>query len=167
VQPGTPVAPLFLQLRPLYDGLYFQPMTRPETLAAMWPELMPRLAHRMANAARYVEALAGGPWRLLQGWRTSGVCWRFTLLVESQHQMLLTSAVRDDGALVSNHYWPVHHFFRPEDRCPSAVELGQRVMNLWVDHRTTHETVTACAASLLRHADRLGTSGDRQRKTCP
>jgi dTDP-4-amino-4,6-dideoxygalactose transaminase len=158
LHPDASVAPLFLQLRPLYDGLYFQPMSQPETLAGMWCELAPRLAHRQANAARYVEALAGGSWRLLEGWRTSSVCWRFTLLVAAQHQMALTSAVRGDGALVSNHYWPVHSFFRPEDRCPHAVELGQRVVNLWVDQRTTREAVSACAASLRRHAGMLETS---------
>jgi hypothetical protein len=78
--------------------------------------------------------------------------------VDSAQQMAITNAVRRDGALVSNHYWPVHHFFRPEDVCSHSVELGRRVLNLWVDHRTTREAVAACAVSLRRHADLLETS---------
>jgi dTDP-4-amino-4,6-dideoxygalactose transaminase len=152
LNPDLVVAPQFLQLRRHYDGLLIQPMTQPETLAAMWPQLPRLLAHRLANAMQYVEALTGGPWRLLEGWRASGACWRFSLLVDPAKQMALTNAVRRDGALVSNHYWPVHHFFRPEDICPHAVELGRRVLNLWVDHQATRATVTACAASLRRQA---------------
>jgi dTDP-4-amino-4,6-dideoxygalactose transaminase len=150
LDPEIAVAPLFLQLRPRYDGLFFQPMTKPEALAEMWPELPARLAHRLSNAERYVEALSGGPWHLLEGWRQSGVCWRFTLLALPQKQMALTAAVRQSGALGSNHYWPVHHFFRAQDRCPHAVELGRRVVNLWVDEYATHEGIAAAAAALRR-----------------
>jgi dTDP-4-amino-4,6-dideoxygalactose transaminase len=156
LHPELRIADFFAGIRPRFDGLYVRPMTKPEALAEAWKGLDAGLAHRRALAERYAQALTGGPWKLLEGWRASGVCWRFTLLLETPGRLVsFCEAVRRDGNHVSNLYWPPHCFFRPDDDCPRALAFGRRVVNLWVDAQTSPEAVDRCAASLQRHAKAL------------
>src|SRR5262249_10217452 len=102
----------------------------------------------------YARELASGPWRLLDGWRESGVCWRYSLLLDSPDRLVaLSEAVRRDGFHVSNLYWPVNQFFRPEDACPHADPFARRVVNLWVDVATEPEAVKRCASSVRQRAE--------------
>ena len=148
----------FKKLRPYYQGLPVRSMTSEESLAAQWPLLPEKLAHRDALAETYTAALRNGPWKLLTGWSTSGVCWRFTLLLEEENDLVrLSEAVRRDGYHVSNLYWPVNHFFLARDSCVQADRFARRVVNLWVDDSTSEEQVIGCCKSLWRQAETSGT----------
>jgi hypothetical protein len=143
----------FETLRPLFQGLLVRPMTSEESLAAQWPLLPEKLAHRKALAEIYTDALQNGPWKILTGWSTSGVCWRFTLLLEEEQDLVrLSEAVRHEGYHVSNLYWPVDCFFLTHDSCVQADHFARRVVNLWVDDSTTAEQVIGCCKSLWRQA---------------
>jgi dTDP-4-amino-4,6-dideoxygalactose transaminase len=144
---------VFLAVRPAYDELHLRPMPDPDALSRAWSALGRVLDERQAKAGRYMTRLAGGPWRLLNGWESSGVCWRFSLLLEAPDRLLpLSECVREEGFHVSNLYWPLHHFFRPGDACPAAEAFARRVVNLWVDASVDAQWVDACASSLSRHA---------------
>jgi dTDP-4-amino-4,6-dideoxygalactose transaminase len=125
----------------------------PEALADAWPHLQSALNHRSRNAAQYEDALANGPWHLLSAWQQSGVCWRYSLLVDFPEKLVAFSeAVRRDGFHASNLYWPVNEFFRPEDRCPVAEHFARRVVNLWVDESVDLDWVQRCSKSLHKNA---------------
>lgn len=150
------VSAAFLNLQPAFQGLYLRRMKDPAALAAEWPELHDRLRHRRDNAEQYHELLAGGPWRLIGQWRESGVCWRYSLLVDFPEKLVqFSEAVRRDGFHVSNLYWPVNDFFRPEDGCARADEFARRVVNLWVDRTVDGHWVRRCSESLLKNAERF------------
>lgn len=148
------IAPLFLQVRPAYNPLYLRPAPEDGTaLAAAWSGLDAALQRRRRRAMAYAEQLEGGPWHLLNGWQDSGVCWRYTLLLDHpRQQRAFSEAVRGDGFHVSNLYWPPHHFFRPQDTCPQADAFARRVVNLWVDEGISDDYPVPCAASLKKHA---------------
>jgi len=117
-----------------------------------WGELQNVLARRLLNAELYENLLAVGGWKTLSQWRQSGVCWRYSLLVDFPDQLVTFSDnVRRDGFHVSNLYWPVNQFFLPSDECPVAEVFARRIVNLWVDGSVDTEWVSRCAASLLKN----------------
>ena len=147
------VSPLFLQLQQAYNGLYLRPAKLPTTLADDWQALPESLARRYRRAEQYAEALRGGPWLLLEGWRESGVCWRFSLLFDSPEQLVTFSeSVRRDGFHVSNLYWPINQLFRPQDVCLAADSFARRIVNLCVNDTVDEKWIKQCCASLWRHA---------------
>lgn len=150
------ISSAFLGLLPAYSSLYLQPLRDPVLLSASWDTVPHALEERERNAAVYSSRLHGGPWQLLDGWRSSGVCWRYTLLVDSPDRLVeFTNAIRKSGFFASNLYWPLNELLRPEDPCPSAESFGRRVVNLWVDQTVTPARASSCADSLLTHAPLL------------
>lgn len=145
----------FLQLQPAFGPLYRRRMKNAAALLSAWTHLEPVLSRRRQNAEQYDHILAGGPWRSLGGWRQSGVCWRYSLLVDFPDRLTdFSEAVRREGFHVSNLYWPVNHFFLPSDVCRNAEGFSRRIVNLWVDRSVDEEWVRRCANSLLRNRPR-------------
>jgi dTDP-4-amino-4,6-dideoxygalactose transaminase len=150
------VSAAFLKLQPAFRPLYLRRMKNPGALAAAWGQLQPALQHRCHNAQQYDEILATGNWQRIRQWHQSGVCWRYSLLVNFPDQLVdFSDAVRRDGFHVSNLYWPVNDFFQPADRCPNAGRFARRIVNLWVDQTVDAQWVRRCAESLLRNAGRF------------
>jgi dTDP-4-amino-4,6-dideoxygalactose transaminase len=143
----------FLKLEPAYRELYLRPMKSAAALARDWEGLPAILELRSNYAQQYASELEDGPWQTLDAWRQSGVCWRYSLLVNRPEKLVAFSeAVRRDGFHVSNLYWPLNDFFRPADRCPNAKQFARRIVNLWVDSTVGPEWVRHCCASLHRHS---------------
>lgn len=155
--PQQAISEAFLAVRHAYEPLYLRPVNRDIDLNTAWQNLPKSLAHRLKLANIYAEELANHPaWQLLTGFQQSGVCWRFSLLLNNpQQQVNFSEAVRRDGFHVSNLYWAVNPFFRPSDKCDGADTFSRRIVNLWVDDSVDEAYVRGCCASLLKHADRL------------
>jgi dTDP-4-amino-4,6-dideoxygalactose transaminase len=152
----TDVSESYLQLQHVYFSLYVEPLRTASILSAQWAGAARKLEHRVRNAEAYSEGLSGGPWLTLDGWRQSGVCWRYSLLLDSRLPLVeFTEAVRRDGFWASNLYWPLNEFLCPQDVCPHAASFGRRVVNLWVDETVTPERAGRCARSLQTHAEAL------------
>jgi dTDP-4-amino-4,6-dideoxygalactose transaminase len=150
------ISSAFLKLQPAFQRLYLRRMKDPAALANTWPQLQQKVRHRYINAQQYDSALSSGPWKLLSQWHESGVCWRYSLLVDFPEQLVeFSEAVRHDGFHVSNLYWPVNDFFRPSDLCPNANRFARSIANLWVDQSVDQQWVQKCAQSLLRNAERF------------
>jgi len=150
------VSSAFLKLQPAFQALYLRRMKDPAALAGAWPQLQQVLQHRYHNAQQYDTILGEGNWQHISQWQRSGVCWRYSVLVNFPDKLVdFSDAVRRDGFHVSNLYWPVNDFFRPADVCPNAGEFARRVVNLWVDQTVDQQWVEKCARSLLRNAARL------------
>lgn len=156
----------FLSVQPAFRSLYLRPMKTPAALFKAWGNLSKILDHRARNANEYDSVLSEGNWQTLTQWRKSGVCWRYSLLVNFPDQLVTFSeAVRRDGFHVSNLYWPVNDFFRPTDRCPEADRFARRIINLWVDPTVDPEWVANCAKSVLKNAPPIASSSFRLRRT--
>jgi dTDP-4-amino-4,6-dideoxygalactose transaminase len=150
------VSRAFLKLQPAFRALYLHRMKDPAALVGAWAQLQQVLEHRFRNAQRYDEALAEGPWHRIGQWKQSGVCWRYSLLVNFPERLVdFSEAVRRDGFHVSNLYWPVNDFFRPSDPCPNATQFARRIVNLWVDQTVGEQWVGQCAESLFKNASRF------------
>lgn len=150
------VSTTFLKLQPAFRSLYLRRMNNPAALAVAWERLGQVLDHRQRNAGEYDHVLAGGPWERLTLWHHSGVCWRYSLLVNFPEKLVdFSEAVRRDGFHVSNLYWPVNDFFLPSDACPNAERFARRIVNLWVDQTVDPQWARKCAESLLRNADQM------------
>ncbi|HEV2397068.1 MAG TPA: DegT/DnrJ/EryC1/StrS family aminotransferase [Candidatus Sulfotelmatobacter sp.] len=146
----------FLKLQPAFKALYLKPMKSAADLSKGWERLSGIVNHRYSNAECYEESLSGGPWTQIGGWRRSGVCWRYSLLVDfPDHLVEFSEAVRRDGFHVSNLYWPVNDFFRPADPCPNAERFARRILNLWVDGSVDRAWVRKCSENLLKNAERF------------
>ena len=149
---ASEVSSAFLKLQSSYRPLYLRSMKDPEKLMRAWTQLNNVLEHRLQNAEEYERNLQEGDWKLLDQWRQSGVCWRYSLLVNFPHQVVdFSDAVRRDGFHVSNLYWPVNDFFLPGDVCPNADHFARRIINLWVDNSVDPKWVHRCASSLLKN----------------
>lgn len=139
-----------------YDRLYWKSMDDASAVAAGWKTLSHMLQRRLSKAQQYASLLRSGPWRILDGWQQSGVCWRVTLSVDpGVNPVSLSEAVRQDGFHVSNLYWCMNDLFRPQDRCPNGEAFACRVVNLWVDDTVDADWIRNCCSSLLRHARRV------------
>jgi len=149
------IASVFLPLQSYYADLYVRSLNRTSGIIQSWPELEAVLEDRRRKASVYASILPGGPWRCLDGWRSSGACWRYSLLVDTDRTIEFTEAVRRDGFQVSNLYWPLNDLFNPEDVCPNAERFARQVMNLWVDRTVTVDEAEACARSLWSHVSIL------------
>ena len=149
------ISAAFLKLQPAFRRLYLRRMKSPAALLQAWERLASVLEHRRRNAGIYAAALSTGNWERLDQWQQSGVCWRYSLLVNFPDQLVAFSdAVRRDGFHVSNLYWPVNDFFRPADICPNADAFARRIVNLWVDNTVDSDWVERCANSLLKNTPR-------------
>ena len=143
----------FLKLQPAFRELYLRRMKDPVALANSWSQLPKVVEHRYRNAEKYEELLAGGDWTRMSQWKQSGVCWRYSLLVNFPDRLVdFSEAVRRDGFHVSNLYWPVNDFFMPGDSCPNADQFARRIINLWVDQTVDQQEVAKCAESLRRNS---------------
>lgn len=150
------VSSSFLKLQPAFRALYLRRMNNPAALAVAWHKLPTVLQHRYSNAQGYDELLQEGQWQLLSQWKQSGLCWRYSLLVNFPDKLVeFSEAVRRDGFHVSNLYWPVNDFFHPSDRCPNADQFARRIVNLWVDSSVDRQWVRTCAQSVLTNARRF------------
>ncbi len=150
------VSSAFLKLQPAFRPLYLRRMKNPAALAGAWPRLQQIVQHRYRNAQQYDEILADGNWQRMSQWQQSGVCWRYSLLLNfPEHLVDFSDAIRRDGFHVSNLYWPVNDFFRPADACPHAGEFARRIVNLWVDPTVDPLWVEKCARSLVSNSARL------------
>jgi len=150
------VSTSFLKLQPAFRRLYVRQMKDPAALLSAWPRLREILHSRYVSAQAYDDQLKDGPWQRLSQWRESGVCWRYSLLIDFPEKLVeFSERVRHDGFHVSNLYWPVNDFFRPADKCVNADRFARRVVNLWVDQSVDQEWVGRCAQSMLRNAERL------------
>ena len=150
------ISSAFLKLQPAFQGLYRRQMKNPAALANAWPQLQQKLHHRYLNAEQYDRNLSRGPWKRLSQWQQSGVCWRYSLLVDFPEKLVgFSEAVRRDGFHVSNLYWPVNDFFRPSDACPNANQFSRRVLNLWADQTVDPAWVQKCAESLEKNAEKF------------
>ncbi|HEY1679254.1 MAG TPA: DegT/DnrJ/EryC1/StrS family aminotransferase [Candidatus Sulfotelmatobacter sp.] len=146
----------FLQLQPGFRSLYLRRMKHPEALATAWGSLRQVLQHRQQNAREYEALLSNGNWERLSQWQESGVCWRYSLLVNFPEKLVsFSDAVRRNGYHVSNLYWPVNEFFRPSDHCPNAERFARRVVNLWVDSSVDRQWVRRCAETVRGCADQF------------
>jgi len=149
------ISAVFLKLQPAFRPLYLRRMNSPAALLQAWETLPRVLEHRARNARTYDAALSNGNWERLNQWQESGVCWRYSLLVNFPDQLsTFSETVRQDGFHVSNLYWPVNDFFRPADTCPNAEMFARRIVNLWVDNSVDPDWVERCANSLLKNAPR-------------
>ncbi|MGJ3239653.1 MAG: DegT/DnrJ/EryC1/StrS family aminotransferase [Anaerolineae bacterium] len=152
--PTEQVTQAFMAVRPAYQALYLRPADTTVDLNRPWENLPASLAHRLEMARLYAERLADHPaWDLLTDYEQSGVCWRFSLLLnDPQQQVSFSEAVRADGFHVSNLYWAVNPFFKADDECQNADLFSRRIVNLWVDESVSTEYVARCCDSILRHA---------------
>jgi dTDP-4-amino-4,6-dideoxygalactose transaminase len=143
----------FLPLQRYYEPLWVEPFPSPTLLGGRLANLPQSLAVRRSKAKIYGSELEGGPWQILDGWIRSGVCWRFTILVnEPGCQAELTKAVRMAGFHASNLYLPLSQLFSEDDVSPNAERFASRVMNLWVDDSVDSDWVRACARSVREKA---------------
>jgi len=149
------ISAAFLKLQPAFRRLYLRQMKSPAALLHAWEKLPIVLQHRERNARTYDAALSKGNWKRLNRCEDSGVCWRYSLLVDFPDQLTTFSdAVRRDGFHVSNLYWPANDFFRPADVCPNAEMFARRIVNLWVDATVDTDWVEKCTKSLLKNVPR-------------
>jgi dTDP-4-amino-4,6-dideoxygalactose transaminase len=145
------------EVHPMEQALYIRPMNPNINFDETWQALPARLEARQHKAEQYYDALfRHSAWKLLAGWQTSQVCWRFSLLVNQPEQaMTFSESVRKDGFHVSNLYWAVNQLMRPSDTCPNADYVSRRIVNFWVDDSVDSAWITRCCESILHHADLL------------
>lgn len=155
--PVTQISGSFMSVRSAFEPLYLRPANTDVDLNTAWQNLPESLAHRLKLANIYADRLQGqAHWHLLNDFQQSGVCWRFSLLIDApKHQVAFSEAVRKEGFHVSNLYWAANQFFYPADVCEGADYFSRRIVNLWVDESVDEDYVERCCDSLLKHASML------------
>lgn len=152
--PLKQISESFMAVRSAYEPLYLRPGNPDIDLNSAWENLPESLEHRLKMATIYKERLEGyDSWRLLTGFQQSGICWRFSLLINKpEQQVAFSEAIRKDGFHVSNLYWAANQFFNPADVCDGADYFSRRIVNLWVDNSVDADYVERCCDSVIRHA---------------
>ncbi|MEM9951277.1 MAG: DegT/DnrJ/EryC1/StrS family aminotransferase [Chloroflexota bacterium] len=151
------VSEAFLHLRQAFEPLYIRSTNPDVDLNSAWNNLPHALSHRLKLANIYADRLGHhSAWQVLTDFQQSGVCWRFSLLINNpEQQITFSEAIRRDGFHVSNLYWSPNQFFKPSDTCDGADAFSRRIVNLWVDESVDEDYVQKCCDSLLKHVDML------------
>lgn len=154
--PNQQISASFNAVRSAYDALYLRPVNDEIDLNTAWENLPLSLKHRLKLANLYAERLQHPALHLLTDFQQSGVCWRFSLLINNpEKQVAFSEAIRKDGFHVSNLYWAANQFFKPDDICDGANSFSRRILNLWVDASVDEDYVHRCCDSVLAHVDIL------------
>lgn len=154
--PNHHISASFNAVRSAYDALYLRPTNPDIDLNSAWKNLPDSIAHRLKLANIYAERLQHPALHLLTGFQKSGVCWRFSLLINTpDKQVAFSEAIRRDSFHVSNLYWAANQFFKPDDICERADSFSRRIVNLWVDASVNEDYVNRCCDSILRHVEVL------------
>lgn len=153
----TGIAEFFTKAHISYSNIYISYINNVKKKLTKKMENLPSLLEkRYQKAEVYRQRLEGGPWQRLDGWRESGVCWRYCLLVDfPDHVVPFSELVRQDGFHLSNLYWPVNQFFRSDDKCPNADAFSRRIVNLWVDDTVDMNWVNQCIDSLWKNSNKF------------
>lgn len=109
-----------------------------------WESLPNRICSRNHHARSLQDAFSGFPVRC-PSVKHGDAIWRYTVefrnRVDADHFVL---AMRNNGGLVSQLYYPLHQFFAPEQQLATA-NVAHNLVNLWVD-----ETITDSYVNLTR-----------------
>lgn len=148
------ISEAFMGVRSAYEPLYLRPVNPNIDLNIAWENLPSSLEHRLKMATLYKKRLEGySEWKILSAFEQSGVCWRFSLLIDKpEQQVAFSEAIRRDSFHVSNLYWATNQFFNPADVCDGADYFSRRILNLWVDDSVDADYVENCCDSLIRNA---------------
>lgn len=123
------------------------------------------VAHRRAMARTYDETLDPGLSRLAR--RSTGVPWRFSVLLEPAERDSLVGALRGAGLDASTWYPCAAPFFtdaRRED-FPGAAQLDASILNLWTDESVSEEKARRTSTFINEALAQLRSS--RRRKVAP
>lgn len=135
-----------------FDRLWMWPLVDGSRLGKELLLLPTSLSERILKARTYASRLEDGPWRLLDGWRQSGSCWRFSIVLEEATlQIPLSNSLRMAGFHASNLYWPLTRLFGSKDEHRDADQFGRRIINLFVDPFVSLDHVSQCADTLTTH----------------
>ncbi len=145
------ISPRAERYREIFASLYVVPFSDGRTIVARWPDLGAALRRRSRKAELYDRILSDGCVTRLNNWQQSGVCWRYSALLNTEREFESTvESIRRNSFHVSSLFWPLNRIFSSDDACPDAEYFARRVINLWVDDRVSEEYVLGCATLLRR-----------------
>jgi dTDP-4-amino-4,6-dideoxygalactose transaminase len=155
VDPAVAVAPAFTRMAPAYRDLFVRAggIAAPETTLQGLERLPVQRASRYARYRAYREGIRNPHVRVAE-LPEGAMCWRCCLVAETpEDAFLVTDELRRASLPASNHYFPLGRLFY-DRAAPTAADLGDRLVNLWVDDtvtddrlRQTVEIVNACTRS--------------------
>jgi dTDP-4-amino-4,6-dideoxygalactose transaminase len=118
--------------RPLFV-LHLSGEDRSELVADSYARLEAERERRYRNYLRYATHLR--PDTAYVRYRSEEMCWRLpVLLAKPEDQSALVAKVRAEGALISDHYFPVSCLLGDRS-CPTAERIGLTAVNLWIDSK--------------------------------
>lgn len=151
----------FMGLRSAFDALMWLPELPESCEAAKQLEgIQDNFEMRMEKAHVYHKALFNLPGvQILTQLNNGENCWRFSFCIpDAEGLVSFSETLRKKGFHVSNLYWPPNRFFKPEDSCPKAYFIANRIVNFWVDDSVDMTYVNSCAEAarieLSRKIDR-------------
>lgn len=111
-------------------------------------DLPANLAQRESKARRYREEIVSQKVRHIE--QVEGqVYWRYNLLLEPQIRTGLLQRLRMSQLFASTWYPPIAELFQgavAADRYSGAIAFGNRVLNLFVDHRVSQDDISKTIA---------------------
>lgn len=106
------------------------------------------IARRRHDLAIAYEMAIRHPGLRCPGIRPGETCWRFPLLAETPPlRRRATEALRRAGFHASNHYFPLNRLFAAAP-LPQSEDLGDRLINLWVDDSVSLPRIAEAARIL-------------------
>ena len=147
---------LFLPLPEIFKGIYLYKLDakQPENVLHAWGNLEKILSVRKRNEQLYRQLLVH-PDILHPVNQEGAVPWRYTFLLKSERQQEVTEKLRVQGIDVSNWYDPLHRWYasgkkQDPDIFRNSINLGQQVINLWIEPSVKAGTVRKIAKTLLQ-----------------
>jgi dTDP-4-amino-4,6-dideoxygalactose transaminase len=122
-----------------------------ERIDKMLDSLDSEIAHRRALAELYRKEFVGLSIGILD-MHADGVPWRFNATVDPSCRDSLLDGLRAHGFDASSWYPALPPFFSDvpdwKKQWPAAAHIEDRIVNLWVDGKTSRETAAACCRSV-------------------
>jgi dTDP-4-amino-4,6-dideoxygalactose transaminase len=153
----APVQSLFADAAPLYRDLLVHafPDALPvrEGISQGLMELGENAARRVRRASLYDACLDDENLIRSDGWKVSGILWRYSVLVRCANRLsAVTNALRSAGIHASNHYWSVADLCSADADYPNTAFIGPRILNLWADDQATEDYIQRSCEIVRQYA---------------
>ncbi len=144
--PSVDISHTFQSMIPFYRDLFVRQgeISNEDLLISQFQKLKENRERRYEKYLLYKTSINNEAVRVIE-FSPGTMCWRLPVLMNDPiNAFHLTTLLRQQHILVSNHYFPLDKLFNNEEH-PNATYVGARVLNLWVDDLapidTVHKTV--------------------------
>jgi dTDP-4-amino-4,6-dideoxygalactose transaminase len=140
--PTIDISQTFYAMLPYYKDVIirYSPLPQDNYILSQVKDLPHEQKMRYEKYKYYEEHIDNQLLKVIQ-FAPGAMCWRLPILIRDPvNTFYITTLLRENGILASNHYFPLDKLLGSSPN-PNSANVGSRILNLWVDDKITMSQV--------------------------